>query len=633
MNSDILSKKFIDFFNSNYFLIPLSLLILSWYLSPIFFGSFYVDRYDNLDSTIVWYKILTSSGKIFADNSSIIPNMMHGLPRLSYGSEIDPYLWIYTLLGPEKMLKSVFLLSHIIAFFSMYLFLKRYCTLKTAYRSIIVVSSSLLFSMLPFWPWSSFSVVLLPLYIYVMLNIYFKRDTIYDWILLILMPIFGSFIMTMLFFLIALWIVIFVVTIKQHRVHGRLLLAALLISFISLSTQYRLIEGVLLSHYFQSHRLEFNFFFSHNLVDSYKMATNFFKYGSTDYLNTLAYPWLIPAVFIAMILEIVKFRFDSLQTFLFLGCIACIYYLLLWDKILPTYDLLPIFFILGVIGLKYSISFFERAFYSSILAWVLLSIYFGLCYYQGFAPIMKIFPLLRELNISRFAYLVLLPLYGCIVPVMIWIFSKYLKMFPLIVILFLGVQASESFHQRNFSDEKRYRYFTFDEYYAPKLYDEIKKYIKKRGSDRTVRFLHYGIEPAPALFNGLYTVGGYCTNYPLSYKHRFGELNRPCIERFPSSKKVFDDWGSKLYLSCLDTRPERYLSSHTMRAESETLPLRKKALCDLDTDYILSRVPLKNRPHHSLIQFLKRFESHETRLKIYLYKVKCSKLSKEKNEN
>jgi hypothetical protein len=86
--------------NSRKFWISLSLLslaIILFYLSPLFFfgeGTLHVPVFDFLDITLPTLKILARSGMIFAPSDTIIPDMMGGLPRLSYGSEFDYMLWL-----------------------------------------------------------------------------------------------------------------------------------------------------------------------------------------------------------------------------------------------------------------------------------------------------------------------------------------------------------------------------------------------------------------------------------------------------------------------------------------------------------------------------------------------------------
>jgi hypothetical protein len=103
--------------------IIISLIIIAILLAPLFYSKFYIPIFDNLDSNVVWYKILSSSGKIFADNSSNIPNIMSSLPRATYPKEVDTILWLYYFFEPIIAYKINEIIIHIVAFISMYLFL------------------------------------------------------------------------------------------------------------------------------------------------------------------------------------------------------------------------------------------------------------------------------------------------------------------------------------------------------------------------------------------------------------------------------------------------------------------------------------------------------------------------------
>ena len=93
-------------------------LTIAIYLYPLLdLEHLYILEFDNLDSNIVWNKILAESGKIFASNHEIIPNMMSGLPRSSYGSEFDIMLWLYYLFSPPIAYAVNEAIIHIVAFF------------------------------------------------------------------------------------------------------------------------------------------------------------------------------------------------------------------------------------------------------------------------------------------------------------------------------------------------------------------------------------------------------------------------------------------------------------------------------------------------------------------------------------
>ncbi len=157
-----------------------SLFLLTIYLFPLFV---YEDKlhflaFDNMDSNIVWFKILAESGKIFASNDTIIPNMMNGLPRSCYGSEFFYILWFYYFFTPIQAYIINEVIIHTVAFISMYIFLSHYLfTKEDPYRFIYINIGALYFAILPFWPSGGLSVPLIPLVTYALLNIKNQKDT------------------------------------------------------------------------------------------------------------------------------------------------------------------------------------------------------------------------------------------------------------------------------------------------------------------------------------------------------------------------------------------------------------------------------------------------------------------------
>ncbi|WP_292661661.1 DUF6044 family protein, partial [Nitratifractor sp.] len=181
----------------------LSFILLGWYLSPLFMHTFYVPIFDNLDSNVVWYKILAHSGKIFAPNNSMIPNMMHGLPRFTYGGELNLVLWLYHFFSPKTAYIINEFLIHIIAFFSMYLFLKKYIVPPSEiYGNVPVFVGSLYFALLPYWSGAGAGIALLPLVTYALLNIKNNSSGIWEWILLVFLPLYSSLVIIYFFYIV-----------------------------------------------------------------------------------------------------------------------------------------------------------------------------------------------------------------------------------------------------------------------------------------------------------------------------------------------------------------------------------------------------------------------------------------------
>jgi hypothetical protein len=174
-------------------------------------------------------------------------------------------------------------------------------------------------------------------------------------------------------------------------------------------------------------------------------------------------------------------------------------------------------------------------------------------------------------------------------------------------------------------------YFTFKEYYDPELFNKIKKDIEKdeKKDIKEIRVVHYGIEPAPALYNGFYTVDGYSANYPLSYKKAFRktqakQLLDVKLKIVDANRKLYDKWGSKVYLLAVNSEPEsyRFYTKKKVLPSPVNFLADYDALCDLNTSYVISAYPLKNIDKKRL-KFKKLYKG--VFWNIWLYRLNCKK--------
>ena len=115
------------------------------------------------------------------------------------------------------------------------------------------------------------------------------------------------------------------------------------------------------------------------------------------------------------------------------------------------------------------------------------------------------------------------------------------------------------------------------------------------------RVAHLGINPAPALMHGFYTVDGYSNNYPLEYKHRFRRVIERELEKSPGTAGYFDTWGSRCYLFNAETGNAWMLGKNS-QIVYRNLELDMNTLKELGCDYIFSCGFIK--------PVLLRFDSH-----------------------
>src|SRR5690625_1337221 len=138
---------------SNHKLIILACMVILAYLMPYYVlgENTHIRVHDNLDSNIVWYKMLAESGMIFAAPDATLPNVINGLPRSALPSAFDGMAWLYVLFSPFTAYTINQTMMRFVAFFGMYILLKKNI-LRGEKASMISVGVALAFALLPFWP-------------------------------------------------------------------------------------------------------------------------------------------------------------------------------------------------------------------------------------------------------------------------------------------------------------------------------------------------------------------------------------------------------------------------------------------------------------------------------------------------
>jgi len=249
----------------------------------------------------------------------------------------------------------------------------------------------------------------------------------------------------------------------------------------------------------------------------------------------------------------------------------------------------------------------------------------SLSQYQGLHWLTETIPLFKSLNTTRLYFiepLVLMVLFVISLKIVI----RKLYFSYIAIVLLVGVQYIYAINQSNYKLTSQTNYLSFDEYYAPTSFQKIRQDIIKTSHKdiSQVKVISYGMEPAVALYNGLYTIDGYSPNYPLSYKKSFRKillpyLNAPALK---NSKKMFDDWGSKLYILSINSEPTTYRYFIDGNVSSK-VPLNANidAMCDMGTDYIISSHELKNYDTTKVIP-ISNYQDKFWR--VWLYEIKCS---------
>jgi len=618
LNKILLCKKF---------WISLSIVMIGIYLYPLFSGHLHIPVYDNLDSNVVWNKILANSNKIFTSNNTIIPNMMNGIPRASYGSEFDILLWLYCFFEPQTAFIINELLIHIVAFIGSYLLLSKYIVPKNKYYSyIIIYTGSIYFTTLPFWSGSGISISSLPLTTYILLDIKNRIDTKWHWFYLLVLPLYSSLVFLYMFYILYAGIYWLYDAIRHKHIDWRFFSAVFLLGSIFLLKEYRLVYAMFIDNGFVSHRTEFNVFFQENAWEVYRLIYVKFLQGHMPHAAGLQQIYILPLTLIAILLGFLRKKLTSKESLLIWCLIAISFALDIWTRLLQNRYTIPAIVIISIIAIyKHKQIHYKLAY--TILGIITISTIATLFQYKGFAYITEYIPLLKELNVIRLYFiepLLLLILLGFT----LIIYMRRLSYTPIFILVFIVFQFIFSLSQSFYKLTLNGNYLSFNEYYAPKVFSNIKKDIKNIYPNKDfsqIKVVSYGIEPAVALYNNLYTVDGYSTNYPLSYKKSFRKVQTKLfsVPLLKSTAKLYDNWGSKLYLFGITSMPSTY---NLYKQSNTPIPATRfnantKELCKLNTNFIISAYPLKNIKEQN-IKLINTYKG--TFWNIWLYHINCN---------
>jgi hypothetical protein len=545
----------------------LALLLIALYLSPYYIlgEDMRVRIHDNLDSNVVWYKLMADTHTLFGGLHSVIPNIMNGLPRNALGSEFDIGVLLYAIFPPFTAYTINQTIMRYVAFFGMYLLIKKHL-FKTENHELLTIGISLCYAFLPFWPSGGLSIAGLPLALYAFLNIKERNQTGWDWAIVCLIPFYSSFILSFSFFIggMGLWWLndLF----SKRKINIKWLLALSLMTIIYLAHNYRVIYEMFIQNGFNSHREEF----SRGNLDTKEMflrALHYFIFGQTHVIRMTQYI-VLPVTLFALITSIIYRKKVGLLWTLFIlnvlfSIIIAAYY---WEG---TWSLENYFPIIGSFN-------FGRAHFLEPLTW-----------YLGFA--LSLFVILKTFHKGKLVVSVLLS-------------AQILLLFSL-------------------NEQYKYTFFnypSFRQFYSTELFDDIKDYIGKPPS--SYRVVSIGIHPAIAQYNGFYTLDGYVPSYPLHYKHQFRKIIAPELKKNGNMRWYYDSWGSRCYIF-VNELGKHYRYTKEKHKTIHHLKLNTKVLRKMGGEYVLSAVRIANNKENDLV-LERKFSRTSSPWAIYLYRVK-----------
>jgi hypothetical protein len=530
--------------------------------------------WDNLDSVHVWFKTLLESGKLFAPNKEIVPQMMGGLPRSSFPSEFYATTWLYALLGPlPSYITERFIISFV-ALFGMFLLLSTY-VIPGRDNIIIATGVATCFAVLPFWPYGGLSLAGIPLVTFAYLNIRSGRQKWSDWLILLTFPLYSSLVLSGLFLIFVLCITLLRDCVIRRKIPWRQLGGIAVLGGSFIVSHYRLFTSFFAGSNYVSHRVEFQPV--EGLYGSYtaiSQAVSLFLYGQP--------------------------HAHSLHLFIILPTV-CAAFVIAYLRQLPQQVFLIGFTCLGAISLLY-----------------------GLSDARAFQSVDKLTRAIVPIEYTRFYFLAPVIWYSLFAVSLVYIkhACKERLLVPLLLLIaqLVVVYSQHELVQGELAWKRGSKVAPkYSEFYAPEQFTEIKRFIAKPVESYRVGVV--GMHPAIALYNGFYTVDGYSADYPLEYKHHFRRAIAGELAKHEYRTRYFDRWGSRAYLfTGAETAMMSTKWSELSKTGIDDISFDWSCLNDLGATYIISALPLKARAAGS-VNLISVFRNDDSAWDLYLYRI------------
>lgn len=522
--------------------------------------------HDNLDSNVIWFKLLGQSGANYFRAGIEIPNLTNGLPIVSLSNGVSFGELAHLFCGTLQAIVLNEAVSRCVALWGMFLLLRRHL-LKD--QPLISAGVALCYALLPFWPAGFLSVSGQPLVIYAFLNLRRGEGRWTDWTILALVPLYSSLVLAG--FAIAFLFLAFVLVdiIVSHRLRFQSLAGLGIYCVFSLAASYRLVIATFVEGAFVSHRSEFQAK-TYSLQALADLVTNNFLKG--QYHAASLHDFFILATVAVAIVCLLLWRQKPRSPQLWWGLFSCLTISVFygtWKYYKPS---LPDHLLLQ--GFQW-----ERLHFLHPLLWHLV-----------FA-----FSLSEILTKAR----------------------RFRRLAAAFALLMICGQAGYAVLNCDSLKEKNHSGLTFAEFFSEPLFEEIDKFIAR--PKESYRVASLGLHPSISQFNGYYTLDGYLANYPLEYKHSFREIIAAELAKSPRLKRAFDDWGSRCYLYSAEIGYS-FLNQKDSSLVLRNLQIDVGKFREMGGGYIFSAVPVLNDDANGL-SLRKVFERDDSPWRIWLYEV------------
>lgn len=638
----------------------LLIIFLFFFIKYFNYSKSTVDAFDNLDGTFVYWSLLSNSYIEYFNPNFIIQQIGDGF-RVG---TVFPYINLgeifYKFLQPYNAYILNEILSRIIAFIGFFLLINNHFKFKS-YNVYISFFVSITFALLPFNPSPFLTVAGQPLLFYSILNFYKQNQNKFDWMICLIFPFYSSLVLGGFSILLIIFLILIFQLYKNKFLNVRLLFVFILMNVLYLFSIYKGLYLIFLETDFQSIRSEF-FVYVENwhrgLLNTLIHSLSLFLFGhehSPSMHTYFIFLSLIIAIFyfkkkenieerIFFYLLIINFTISILYGIIAYSGVTTILFknfeLLKMLQFQRIHWLQPlIWYLLFYISLTKIIS--TKIFKDKKIAiknFIYLNIFFIitiLILKYFYFPILENNYIYRYPNIVfKIEFLANLILYFLVFLILIFYIYRnnkfFLKEISYKYILVSCLVIFQFFYNLNIFKLNKiltfdYKYSwhhngidttTFDQYFNPDLFKEIKKYTSKDLSK--YRVASVGFSPSIPLFNGFNVVDFYLPSYDLKYKKKFRKIIVGELEKNSILKNYFDRSGKRSYIFSSDLG-KNFLYFKKSVPKEINLDINYEELKELGCTYILSITKIKNQN----LNFLKKFKNtkYPHLNDIYLYKL------------
>lgn len=553
------------------------IIVYSFFNGP---SSLWFQIHDNLDSNMVYYKMLKDNDAFF-DSSSTIPFLGGSVHASGLVSPLKLTNIPFLLFDPDIALIVNYIVSIFIALLGGILFGKEALGKEWGSYKHIIILVSFCFGILPVFPATQICAASIPLLVWAIFRLYKTSDK-KMYIVVFMYPTLSSFALFEIF------------------ICGYIFLFFVFSSFFKKSPQWNIIFSLLV---FIGGMIVFDWTTFYTFIFSdVPSIRETIQYGTVDFSQSIK-EFLFAFVF-------GQYHCASSHTFVVFP--ICTAYVLVQNYryfkkrkyIQILKDPFNWFYLWGLFNaLMYGLNDWStfRNFISSILPPLSGFSFARTLWFNGFIWYFMFAILLIRLTKSAIKHK--------------WAIS-YVVAFSAIICVILTPQTYNTiqlqFKNLYLETTGQTTDFTFDEFYSSDLFNTIKQDINYSNEWS----IAVGLHPAVLEYNEISTLDGYLSSYPQYYKDQFAKLIQPELETNPDAKAYFENWGGRAYIfnSELPYAPKKEAVDYSIKLKIDPIVFK-----EMNGVYVFSRAKLSNYAELDF-SFVGEYSNDSSPYCIFVYK-------------